>query len=85
MSNRLLDLDEVAGRLDLTPKTLREWIKAGRLPGLRVRGISFASRRRSLRSGCPANSSVPTGTNTRGASCWSNRRLSNSNLRDRAQ
>jgi excisionase family DNA binding protein len=36
MAEELLTVEEVAARLKLTPYTIREWLKAGRLHGVRI-------------------------------------------------
>ena len=40
MAEEMLTVEEVAARLKLTPYTIREWLKAGR-----IRGIRLGSRR----------------------------------------
>jgi excisionase family DNA binding protein len=36
MAEELLTVEEVAARLKLSPYTIREWLKAGRMRGLRI-------------------------------------------------
>lgn len=36
MAEELLTVDEVAARLKLTPYTIREWLRAGRIRGIRI-------------------------------------------------
>lgn len=36
---QLLKPEEAAERLDISPKTLRDWLRAGRFPGIKLDGL----------------------------------------------
>lgn len=47
-NNKLYTTNQVAEMFSVTPETVRDWIKEGKLPGIILGGRSYRVRRRDL-------------------------------------